>query len=154
MRAATTLRTLHVVDVENLAGGSRLTTEDVQRIHRRYCAIARIAPSDQVVVASGRRAASSVMFGWPGNVCRKVRSGVDGADQELLNILTTSPVDRFDRVVIGSGDGAFALEASRLRHAGITVELVCRDEVSRASAMHYLDLPTEYVFPAAEPIAA
>ena len=80
-------RTLHVIDIENLVGGSRLSVEDVQRAHRRYCALVGIEPGDQVVVASGRRAASSVLFGWPGNVCRKIRSGVDGADIELLRQL-------------------------------------------------------------------
>jgi uncharacterized LabA/DUF88 family protein len=56
-----------------------------------------------------------------------VRSGENGADLELLAILAQESVEtRFDRVVIGSGDGIFALAAARLQAAGVNVTVVVR----------------------------
>ena len=78
----------------------------------------------------------------------RVRSGPDGADLELLNVLLHEEVAaRFTRVVIGSGDGVFARAAASLATAGVRVTVVSRrDSLSSrlafaAGEVIYLDAP-------------
>jgi NAD(P)-dependent dehydrogenase (short-subunit alcohol dehydrogenase family) len=54
----------------------------------------------------------------------------------LLQVLATEKVDfRYDRVVIGSGDGIFAFPAARLQAAGCEVTVVTRpDALSRSGS--------------------
>jgi hypothetical protein len=69
-----------------------------------------------------------VWFGW-GEARRVVRSGRDGADLALVQIVDTENVaSRFERVVIGSGDGIFAEPAARLQSLGASVTVVSRRE--------------------------
>jgi hypothetical protein len=69
-----------------------------------------------------------VWFGW-GEARRVVRSGRDGADLTLIQIVDTENVAaRFGRVVIGSGDRIFAEPAARLQSLGASVTVVSRRE--------------------------
>ena len=69
-------------------------------------------------------AAPSVAFAFPG--ARHLwRSGHDGADLALLDVLENERVDqRFGRVTLCSGDGIFAASAARLAGAGVNVTVV------------------------------
>ena len=63
---------------------------------------------DQCIVACNHGAAADVGYNWPG-VRLLWRSGPDGADLALRDVLLEeNVVDRFDRVILGSGDGLFA----------------------------------------------
>lgn len=119
-------RSLHAVDVENLLGGTSFTEGEVATIAAAYRVVAGVASGDLVVVSSSYHTAAPTWFGW-GNARRVVRSGPSGADLALLDVLETENVSvRFDRVVIASGDGIFALPAAQLQAQGVAVTIVCR----------------------------
>src|SRR5829696_6714290 len=125
-----TVRSLHLVDVENLIGGTAYAELDVAITAAAYASVASVGATDLVVVASSHRTAAATWFGW-GPARRVVRSGADGADLALIEIIDTEDVAaRFDRVVIGSGDKIFADPSARLQLMGVTVTAV-----SRASAL-------------------
>jgi hypothetical protein len=135
------IRSFHLVDVENLLGGTSFTEVDVAVTAAVYHAVAGVAASDMVVVSSSHHTALATWFGWE-NARRVVRSGPDGADLALLNILETENVAvRFDRVVIASGDGIFARLAAQLQAQGVVVTIVSRpDSLSRELAFAVRDV--------------
>lgn len=120
-------RVLHLVDVENLAGTGGFSQTDAVRIHEAYVQVAPHGAVDQIVLATSHHAALPAWRGWPETARRLVRSGPDGADLALLEVLERESVaSRFGHVVIGSGDGIFAFEAARLQAAGVNVTVVTR----------------------------
>ncbi|MGH9169721.1 MAG: NYN domain-containing protein [Acidimicrobiales bacterium] len=114
-------RRLHLVDIENLVGCPRPTLAMATACRDEYANRLRIGNDDLVVLACNHGAALEVGPAWPG--CRlRVRSGPDGADRALLDVLKSESVeDRFGSVVIGSGDGCFTEAVAQLRVAGIEV---------------------------------
>lgn len=122
-------RTVHLVDVENLAGASHVDVSLSRAIADLYAHAADLQPGDQVVVASSHHNASSTWFGWGAAARRLVRSGADGADLALLDVIDSERLtERFAHIVIGSGDGIFAEAAARLRAAGANVTVISRGE--------------------------
>ena len=135
-------RTLHLVDAENLAGSPRFTLADAAAVERAYRAVVSPGPTDQFVVATSHHAAFPAWFAWPHSARRLVQSGPDGADLALLEVIEREAVaERFARVVIGSGDGIFALAAARLHASGSAVTVVSRRRgLSRALRLAVLDV--------------
>jgi hypothetical protein len=119
-------RSLHLVDLENLVGGPRRAGQWLRPTVHAYEAVAPVGPADQVIAAADitlwRRSAFDLP-GWrylPGR-------GPDGADRALLDEAPPAWVaDRFERLVIGSGDRAFAPLALAVRAAGREVVAVAR----------------------------
>jgi hypothetical protein len=102
---------LHLVDIENLAGPALPTLGQVRDEQDRYADRLAFGGLDHVVIASSHLTLLNAALGWPHDRCR-VRSGPDGADLELLDVLHGENVaSRFTHVVIGSGDGLFARAA-------------------------------------------
>src|SRR4030081_3428284 len=98
-------RTLHVVDIENLAGAAIPSLDLVSAVQIRYLACLGFGADDHVVLATSHLGLLNAGIGWP-HARHLVRSGKDGADLELLDVLEHENVDtRFRHVVIGSGDG-------------------------------------------------
>ena len=103
-------------------------------------------PNDQVVLACGRFSIDTVGFEWVGARRLKFRSGIDGADLELLEVLETEHVgERFTEVVLVSGDGIFTDAISRLAlTSGTDITLVSRADACsrrlRMAAKTVLDL--------------
>ena len=119
-------RTLHVVDIENLAGAAIPTLTRVAEVQGQYLALLRFGADDQVVLAVNHLALLNAGLGWP-NARYRVRSGKDGADIELLDVLEHENVAaRFSHVVIGSGDGGFGRAAASLATRGVHVTVVSR----------------------------
>lgn len=119
-------RTLHLVDLENLAGGSSASPGDVEEALSSYERIAPFGVHDHRVVACGKGLVFPVGDRWPGALVRYAR-GVDGADRLLL--AAADPVDvaaRFDRVVVASGDHFFADLVVELDGRGVGVCVVSR----------------------------
>jgi hypothetical protein len=115
------------VDIENLLGTANPRCHEVAEIARLYAAVAGVAPGDHVVIASSHHCAESAWFGWPPNARRLVRSGPNGADRALVEVLEHEEVERrFPRVVMGSGDGLFAEASARLQAGGVEVTVVTR----------------------------
>jgi hypothetical protein len=119
-------RTLHLVDIENLVGGTLPSLSQVREVRKSYANCLPLGGMDQVVIASSHLTVLNAGLGWPAARYR-IRSGPDGADLELLDVLLCENVTtRFSCVAIGSGDGIFANAAAILAAAGIWVTVVSR----------------------------
>ncbi|MEU6410629.1 hypothetical protein [Microbispora sp. NPDC046933] len=128
-------RAIHLLDIENLAGSPVPTTEDVQRVMGAYRHNVPVGPLDQFIVAVNHNALVPVGVAMGlalGGVQLLVRSGPDGADRALDEAARTDRIDlRFERAVIGSGDGFFADLAVWLAGRGLHVTVVSqRDHLS------------------------
>jgi NYN domain len=119
-------RALHVVDIENLAGAAVPSRDRVSEVQLQYLASLRFGADDQVVLAANHLALLNAGLGWP-HARYRVRSGKDGADLELIDVLEHENVAaRFSHVVIGSGDGGFSQSAASLAARGIRITVVSR----------------------------
>jgi hypothetical protein len=119
-------RTLHLIDIENLAGSPVPEAALVRHLWDVYAERVGIGAMDQIVVACSHKAFKSVGHCWPG-ARYLVRSGPDGADRELLDVLYHENVaSRFRHVAIASGDGIFVWPARDLSKFGCSVTVVSR----------------------------
>ncbi len=117
-------RRLHLVDIENLAGAPVPSLGQIREVQGLYAQRLPFGAADQVVVASSHLTLLNAALGWP-HARYRTRSGPDGADLELLDVLFGENVAaRFTHVAIGSGDGAFASAAAGLAAAGVWVTAV------------------------------
>jgi len=139
-----TERELHVIDVLNLAATPRPSPQGVDAIAAELRATVPGFEASQRIVACSRAAAPTVAFAFPSD--RQLwRSGTDGAVFALLDVLADERVaERFGRVTICSGDGAFADAAARLARDGVEVTVVSRSGCLSArlelAARHVLQL--------------
>lgn len=149
------IRSLHLVDIENLLGGTSFGETDAVIAAASYDVVADVGPTDLVVVSSSHHTAPAAWFGW-GKARHVVRSGPDGADLALIEIIDTENVAvRFDRVVIASGDKIFAQPAAQLQAAGAAVTVVSRrDSLSRQLRFATRDLRYLDLMPALGPVAS
>ncbi|HCG00217.1 MAG TPA: hypothetical protein DEV93_06695 [Chloroflexi bacterium] len=121
-------RTIHLVDLENLMGSCVMSAADVAVVRHRFEVVAGACPADHVVIATGPAAAPDAWFGW-GAARRLLRSGLDGADVALLEVIELEHLHRrFRRVVVASGDGIFAHACAVLQSQGCEVTVVTRPE--------------------------
>ena len=119
-------RRLHLVDIENLAGDSLPSLSQVCEARGLYAGCLAFGAMDQVEVASSHLTLLNAALGWP-HARYRVRSGPDGADLALLDVLRHENVARrFTHVAIGSGDHLFAEEAAHLAAQGVWVTVVSR----------------------------
>jgi len=140
-------RALHVVDIENLSGVAIPSRDLVSEVQLRYLACLVFGVDDQVVLASSHLGLLNAGLGWP-HARYRVRSGKDGADLELIDVLEHENIAaRFGHVVIGSGDGLFGQAAGKLAARGVRITVVSRraslssDLARVAGAVIYLDSP-------------
>lgn len=114
-------RRLVLVDIENVAGGAVVTAAMASWARRVVESVLHVTSDEQVVVGTSHCGLFNVKDAWP---CARVevRSGQDGADLELLEVLTTEHLStRFDEVVLVSGDGIFADAVADLSRSGVQV---------------------------------
>jgi hypothetical protein len=118
-------RALHLVDLENLMCGPLQPEIALRYAAARYLEVASVRLGDHVVVAVNPALALEAGRAWP-TARLLVGRGLDGADRELLASLADAPwvAARYDRVVIGSGDGIFAAALESLQSLGIATGLV------------------------------
>ncbi|WP_373065396.1 NYN domain-containing protein [Gemmatimonas sp.] len=120
-------RTLHLLDLENLAGGPKVAQSELDAAVAMYREAAALSHHDLVVVAVNPALAVAA-----GRTCSGarvvVRGGPNGADEALLSVVADREwvAARFDRVVIGSGDGIFTELANDLRALGIAVGVIAQ----------------------------
>jgi len=127
-------RTLHLVDIENLIGGPFQGLSAILDARHNYRQLVGIGPNDHIVVACNGKLAVTVRLIWnQGQLI--VGNGPDGADLALLRQLEDPHwiAGRYDRVVVGSGDGIFSEAVSKLAQLGIAAGVV-----SRPRALAYL----------------
>ena len=144
-------KVLHLVDAENLIGRTDFIRAEAANIRVAYESVAPMGTVNQIVVATSHYTAMPVWLAWPIEARRLLRSGPDGADIALLGVLAEEDVTRrFDRIVIGSGDGIFAVEAARLQSGGCEVTVVTRrDALSSRLRLAVRDVRFIDVVPAA-----
>ena len=115
------MRTLHLLDIENLCRGE-VTTDSVATALARFVRFANVQPDDHVIVGTGPRAAGVAWFSLPRHARRVLGHGVDGAEKALIHAAEPAHVAaRYGRVVIGSGDHCFASLVRDLRLRGVEV---------------------------------
>jgi hypothetical protein len=120
-------RVFHALDVENFVGTPDFTADEARLVYGAYDRVAPHGAVNQLVIATSHHAAPSAWFGFPSSVRRLVRSGQNGADHALLDVLERESIAaRFDHVTLGSGDGIFAFAAAALQRAGCGVTVVTR----------------------------
>lgn len=135
-------RALHLIDLENLLGGRNFTAREAVWARAAYLATAPDANVSHLVLATSHHAALAAWFAWPGSARRLVQSGPSGADLALLELISDEGVARrYERIVIGSGDGIFAFPAAQLQAAGCPVTVVTRrDCLSRELRLAVRDI--------------
>src|SRR6266480_3208880 len=84
-------RRLHLVDIENLAGDSLPSLGQVREVQDLYTGCLGVGAFDQVVIASSHLTLLNAALGWP-HARYRVRSGPNGADLELLDVLLCEDV--------------------------------------------------------------
>jgi len=123
----TTTRTLHLVDIENLVGDPKAPTATVLEVLDSYLDIAGYRDGDHVVIAANPGLMARIAFDLPVPCNVHAARGENGADLVLLAQAEPSRVAaRYDRLVIGSGDGAFADIALAVRDLDTPVVVVAR----------------------------
>jgi hypothetical protein len=119
-------RRLHLVDIENLAGDSLPSLGQIREARGFYTGCLAFGAMDQVEVASSHLTLLNAALGWP-HAHYRVRSGPDGADLALLDVLRHENVaKRFTHVAIASGDHLFAEETAHLAAQGVWVTVISR----------------------------
>jgi hypothetical protein len=147
-------RGLHLVDLENLLGDPWARGPCVGRALDQYLDRAGFRAGDLVFVAGNPWL--MVELGWSqldssgrllsGRVdCHRFAArGPQGADNKLLEAAPLAWVARrFDRLVVGSGDGVFADRLAAVRASGLSVQVVSRRE-SLSHRVERLGVPIEW----------
>jgi hypothetical protein len=116
-------RRLVLVDLENVAGGPCHTADAAAWVRRRLADCGAIAAGDQVTVAVDGSGLACTAWPWQGARCLPGH-GHDGADLVLLEELGDRVPQRYDRVVLASGDGIFADAVADLVARGVHVTVV------------------------------
>ena len=123
------LRSLHLVDIENLVGNPRAEAGAVLATFDRYLRAARWTAGDHVIVAANPGLMGKVIFDLPVPANVHCAPGRDGADGKLLDAVAPRTIcARYDRLVIGSGDAIFFPRARDVRAAGLAVEVIARPD--------------------------
>lgn len=119
-------RRLVVVDIENVVGGAVLKQDQAVSVRRSLERVAGLNGAEHIVIGVSHCGLLPTGLAWP-TARRVVRSGKDGADLALLDVLTQERVEaRFDEVVVASGDGIFTEAVAALGRAGLCVTVVAR----------------------------
>jgi hypothetical protein len=120
-----TIRTAYLLDIDNLCGAPMASDAQVRQVLDTFTSQYQPGKQDQVYCAATAKAAYAVKFQRPGFTVH-VGRGKDGSDLRLLDIGDPQWLkQRFDRVVIGSGDGIFGPLVQTLTELGIQVEVIC-----------------------------
>lgn len=116
-------RACHLIDAENLNGGyfdSFIAAGDLWRTH------VGLNRSDLAVVGTDAGNAITAHEGLPW-AALVIGRGPDGADNALITRGASNlSTHRFDSLIIGSGDGAFAQLAAEASSTGIYVIVACQ----------------------------
>ncbi len=117
---------LHLVDVENLLATPWFTWHAVADLRGVYDSVsAASGRAHYVVGTSAGRNLIEAGLGW-GQGQWVFSRGKDGAERAILSEATFENAVRYDRVIIGSGDGIFVDLAASLQSVGTEVCVVSR----------------------------
>lgn len=118
-------RSLHLVDIENLMSGPLRGRFALEAASRSFRELASVQPHDHALIGVNPKLGFETKSCWPDGLVL-LGSGPDGADRVLLDAVRdlTWVAERYDRIVIGSGDGIFARFAQGVRKFGVPVIVV------------------------------
>ena len=146
-------RTLHLVDVENLCGLEMPLEGHIRSTLDRYRTWMAVGELDQDILAVGRQTAFFAGRAWPGARCA-FGHGNDGADLALLDRSNiTHVMQRYNRVVLASGDHIFAPLVVEPLESRVDVTVVdatrsiARDLRLALPEIRHLAIPTETAEP-------
>lgn len=115
-----------MLDIENLLGCPIPSKSQLTLLETQLEELLPLAPVCHSVVACNHLAAGC-LFGWQSSGRLILRSGENGADLALLESEDFDVIaDRYQKVVIGSGDGIFSPCANFLVQKGLEVVVVSR----------------------------
>lgn len=124
-------RRIVLVDVENVVGGSAEVHDHVTWAKATVERLVSVRSGDLVVVGCGPDGLVDLGCAWT-HVRYVMRSGPDGADLALLDVLGENIARRFTEIVLVSGDGIFADAVAGLAAQGVhTTVIAHRDGLSR-----------------------
>lgn len=128
-------RTAYLLDLDNLAGSGQPSADEIHCVLDHFERECRPCKNDQVYCA-GTAISAYHCADYRPNYRVAVGRGKDGADQRLLELGDPEHVSqRFQRVVIGSGDGIFAGIVREFSIRGVRVELLV-GKGTLASSLH------------------
>lgn len=127
----TRTRRLFAVDIENVLGCGKIDAAGVAAAAHQTALEYSLDANDLVVIGVSHPNNVFPAAAWQG--ARIVMaSGHDGADHALMRVLDTERVEnRFDQLVLVSGDGIFADSVARLTAYGVMTEV--RSSLERVS---------------------
>lgn len=120
-------RAIHLIDIENLMGGPRKGRERLRWVIYDYRTAAGVGEVDHPVIGVNPGLVPMAYDSW--RSARLVTGGgPDGADKALLHAVKDHGFirRRYYRLVIGSGDHAFADTAKMFVGYGLRVDVVSR----------------------------
>ena len=120
-------RRLILVDIENVLGGAVCCSADALWAKTQVLEAVAVSGHDQIVIGTSHQGLLSTGCAWP-NLRYVVGSGPDGADRALLAVMQENLADRFDAVVLVSGDGIFTDQVACLGRAGVVVTVVAHPD--------------------------
>ncbi|WP_133054456.1 NYN domain-containing protein [Mycolicibacter algericus] len=83
-----------------------------------------VAPDDHVIVGVSHHNLLAAGYGWP-DAGLRVRSGADGADLVLQEVMTTENLEgRFGAAILVTGDGGFAHSVAALTGRGLPLGVI------------------------------
>ncbi len=120
-----TNRPLHLIDIENQLGTGCIKAAEITKFMALYRDVARMREADHVIIAVSSSDGLLELAKAHTGPCRYLyKIGKDGADLELQNVMLLENIaERFDRIVLASGDGGFidAVLALGQKDAYVTV---------------------------------
>lgn len=119
------LRSIHLIDIENLCATPKLSEQIVQATRAEYLNMVRPGFMDQyIVTVSTKRNLLAAKLGWPNSRVLS-KEGKDGADlliaEELMKL---SHKDAYRSIYLASGDGGLAAAAEGVLKQGKILNVV------------------------------
>lgn len=115
------VRSLHLIDLENLAGGW-LQADHVRMVWDCYTTAIGIQPGDGVIVALDRHLTDVFFQIARPDIQLRAGSGPDGADRALTDAIDIRhAATRYNAIIIASGDHHFCEIARQARGLGMAV---------------------------------
>lgn len=115
-------RTLHLLDVEYLGCGPTLSAQDLGRVLDRYRPRVHWHVGDIAIGAASAWTYKRLAFDLPDDIrLLPAGAGPDAADLRLIDEAHVIDLTRYDRVVIASGDHAFAALALEIHELDLEV---------------------------------
>lgn len=120
-------RSLYLLDLENLMGGPRAGMAALRQVVSYFRDAVPREEGDHYIIGVNPRIGAIAKACWP-SAKLVARAGPNGADIALIEQVKNVRfiAARYDRIVIGSGDGVFVHVAVAYRSQGLVVEVASR----------------------------